>query len=278
MEDSKNYLGGFDRHFYLNSFGVTVKVESNAEDLLQRALKEAYKALNGQLSIIENVAIEPPHSFGMAKDLEGMLYFFEDGKQMSRSRPRRPFFRYFNSMLRLRVAEFAKDRVFVHAGVVSWHGQAIILPANSFRGKTSLVEELIRLGAEYYSDEYAVIDENGSIHPFSRPLSKRYSGTYLKEKDVPVERIGAVVGTEPVPAGLILVTEYSKGATLMPEILTPGQGMIELIPHTIPIRENTEFTLKVLNKVVSRAIIAKSLRGEAHESAKILLSFFDGHL
>ena len=65
------------------------------------------------------------------------------------------------------VANYAPDRVFVHAGVVAWRGRALVLPGTSFAGKTTLVAELVRAGAIYYSDEYAVLDEQGRVHPYS---------------------------------------------------------------------------------------------------------------
>src|SRR5919106_963089 len=80
--------------------------------------------------------------------------------------------------LKLYVAEFARRRVFVHAGVVGWRGRAIVLPGRSGSGKTTLVAELLRAGATYYSDEFAVIDARGRVHPFAKPLSIR-EGTQI---------------------------------------------------------------------------------------------------
>src|SRR5262249_47349881 len=82
----------------------------------------------------------------------------------------------FGSDVALHVAEMAPDRVFVHAGVVGYQGRAILLPGRSFSGKTTLVVELVRAGAEYYSDEYAVLDTSGGVHPYSGPLSIRRPG------------------------------------------------------------------------------------------------------
>ena len=74
------------------------------------------------------------------------------------------------------VAEEARRGVFVHAGVVGWKGRALVLPGKSGAGKTTLVAELIRAGATYYSDEYAVLDERGRVHPYARPLAVRVDG------------------------------------------------------------------------------------------------------
>ena len=55
--------------------------------------------------------------------------------------------------------------VFLHAGVVGWGGRALLLPGRSFAGKSTLVEALVRAGAIYYSDEYAVLDLQGGSTP-----------------------------------------------------------------------------------------------------------------
>lgn len=177
------------------------------------------------------------------------------------------------AQLRLTIAEHADSRVFVHAGVVGWKGKAIVLPANSYGGKTTLVRELIKRGAEYYSDEYAVLDEEGLVHPFPTLLSIRAAGVEKYRKDHSFEEFGAVKGIKAIPVGLVLFTAYENDAEWAPEILTPGAGMLEIIPHTIPIRINPEFSLKVLKKILNRAKIAKSNRGDAVDFAKLLVKF-----
>src|SRR5262249_48159665 len=75
--------------------------------------------------------------------------------------------------IQLYLAESARGRLFVHAGVVGWRDRAIVLPGHSFSGKTTLVATLVRAGATYYSDEYAVFDRQGKVYPYARPLSLR---------------------------------------------------------------------------------------------------------
>src|SRR5579871_2793500 len=79
--------------------------------------------------------------------------------------------RALESHMHLYVGEYASNRVFVHAGVVGWRNRAIVLPGASGAGKTTLVTALLRAGARYYSDEYAVFDAGGFVHPFARRLS-----------------------------------------------------------------------------------------------------------
>src|SRR3954454_11600786 len=73
--------------------------------------------------------------------------------------------------IQLCVAEHAPDRVFIHAGVVIWNGEAIIIPGRSFAGKSRLVWAMLQAGATYYSDEFAVLDSDGLVHAFPVPIT-----------------------------------------------------------------------------------------------------------
>ena len=77
---------------------------------------------------------------------------------------------FFEPFLIMRIAERAAMHTFVHTGVVSFCGHAIMLPGYSFAGKTTLVAEVVRAVALYYSDEYAVLDRDRFAHPYPRPL------------------------------------------------------------------------------------------------------------
>ena len=178
-------------------------------------------------------------------------------------------------MIRIVVAEYAVDRVFLHAGVVGWRGKAIVLPANSFEGKSTLVAELVRHGAVYYSDDYAIFDENGFVHPFPRPLTFRTQGINIKPYEISLESIGGVRGELPLRVGFVLLTGYRPRAKWDPKVLSPGQGVLEMIPFTISLNHKPDFSLNVLNKISNRATIAASYRGDAQEFAKIILDFVD---
>lgn len=275
LEQALIYRGNFDFKFHLRSYGVTVRIESNNRELLEDAKRVAQKALAGGLEIFESENVSLEYSFGLAVDEEGNFFLFRNGEQFTNGDSRYLFLKFFNSMLRIAVAEHASSHVFIHSGVVSWGKRALLLPANSFQGKTTLVAELVKCGAEYYSDEYAVLDADGRVNPFPRDLSVRYFDEFVREKEVPVSSFGGIKGIDPIPVGLVLLTEYQENADWAPQMLSTGKGIIEIVPHTIPVRANTEFSLKVLNKALSRAIIAKSPRGDAAKFAGIILSFFD---
>src|SRR5215211_2276681 len=71
-----------------------------------------------------------------------------------------------DTSIRSHIAQHAPAHIFVHAGVVAHRGHAVLIPGMTFSGKTTLVAELVRAGATYYSDEYAALDEDGLVHPY----------------------------------------------------------------------------------------------------------------
>src|SRR6185436_16438379 len=134
----------------------------------------------------------------------------------------------FESHLQLTVAEFAPRRVFVHAGVVAWNGKAIVVPGSSFSGKSTLVAELLRAGATYYSDEYAVIDERGRVHPYPRQLRIRAADSTWPKR-VNATEFGSSIGLKPLPIGVVVSTRFKEGARFRPRALTRGKATLELM-------------------------------------------------
>ena len=139
------------------------------------------------------------------------------------------------------VAERAPDHLFVHAGVVGWEGRAIVMPGASFAGKTTLVQAWLEAGATYYSDEFAVLDRAGRVHPFARPLAIRDGSTALTRR-VPVAALGAETGTTPLPIGLVLVTSYRARRSLATAPLDGGPDAARAdAPHRRRSREPGAF-------------------------------------
>ncbi len=162
------------------------------------------------------------------------------------------------------------DCLFVHAGVVGWEGQAIVIPGRSFAGKTTLVKALVEAGAVYYSDEFAVLDKAGRVHPYPRPLSIR-SNNGQHTRKTPVESLGGQAGVDPLPVGLIVVTEYQPDAAWQPRKLTPGQALLALMDNTVAARRNPAHSMPILKQAVTRAVTLKSKRSEARDIAPRLL-------
>ncbi len=178
------------------------------------------------------------------------------------------------SELRHAVATHARDRTFVHAGVVGFRGRAIRLPGRSRSGKTTLVAELVRAGAEYLSDEFALLDARGRVHPFPKRLSFRGPGGCDRHaRQAAVEEIGGRSARGPLPVGLVAVTEYQPGASWNPAPLSPGRALLELLAHTVPARLRPQASLEALGSALAGATLLKGPRGEAADTARRLLEY-----
>ena len=175
------------------------------------------------------------------------------------------------SDLHSQVAARAQNSLFVHAGVAGWRGQAIVIPGRSFSGKTSLTAALVAAGAEYFSDEYAVLDESGLVHAYPKPLSLRDSHGQPHEKRT-AESLGGRVAPGPLPVGLILDTQYVPGARWRPRRLSPGAALMTLLDNTVQVRSQPQWALPILQKAVSGADAMKSRRGEAEAAASWALN------
>jgi hypothetical protein len=159
--------------------------------------------------------------------------------------------------LRHSIAFLARHKVFVRAAVAGWRGRAILIVGAEESGKSTLLSELLKAGASYYSDDYALLDSRGRVHPYPG-----LTGQFAE----------AEIGKKPLPVGTILSTGYRPDAGFRPRRLSPGQASLELLAHTAVTRKMPETVLAVVRKAVSQAQSFKGGRGEAEEAAEYLLS------
>jgi hypothetical protein len=168
----------------------------------------------------------------------------------------------------------ATNRIFVHAGVVGHHGRAIVIPGLSFAGKSTLVFALVRGGAVYYSDEFAVIDERGLVHPYSAPL-------WLRDPPPPraydLKRFGGQ-GSEPLPVGAVVVTSYRAGAEWNPTRLTPGRGALAMLGNALSALTRPRESVDLITRAVDGAVVLEGERGEAEDVARALLQTLSANL
>lgn len=256
------------------SYGAVIRICSNARDFITQAEEVARRSL---LSNVKTVATsrKPDQVIELTKSKSGSYRFAHNGKYLASGRSRKKFFKFFDTIVRVSVGESAKNLVFIHAGVVGWKGRAILMPGDSFTGKSTLVAALVKNGADYYSDDFAILDAKGLVQPFPRAISMRTNDGNYTPYELSIDKLGGAVGKKRVPIGMILFTEYKTRTRWNPEVLTPGQGILEIIPFILSFKPQPEFSLKVLNKVADNAIIASSSRGHAEHFAKTLLGFFD---
>ncbi len=251
------------------SYGLRVGVRVNHRKALPYILERLPPGCKPATSpIVEHLYSVIMGDSDLTSNVRRLNLVYWDAARLVRSKDWNQALDVLESQVQLNVAENARRLVFVHAGVVGWEGSAILIPGRSFSGKTTLVEELVRAGATYYSDEYAVLDERGCVHPYARPLGIRGSGSV--QVKVPVELIGGKPGSEPLRVGLVVSTSYRAGSKWRPRKLSAGRGVLELLAHTVCARSQPELALTTLPKAIASAPVLKSVRGEAKETASAI--------
>ncbi len=267
---------GWTAGLTFRSFGVHFGIRSDDPRSLERI--EQYlppgtrAASRGLVERLYSIRLGGGGNDGVARrGLRRFNLLYANHVLLARTYDAGELFERFESDLQLAVAEGAQRRVFVHAGVVGWRGRAILIPGRSFTGKTTLTAELVRAGATYYSDEFAVLDAQGRVHPYAKPLSVREGGTQRQRK-VSVEEFGGSSATKPLHVGLVVVSEFHEGARgWRPRTLTPGQGSLALLANTVPARSRPAEVLATLERVVRGAPVLRGPRGEAAEAAPKIL-------
>ena len=192
-----------------------------------------------------------------------------DGVSVGSYRSLSQICRELESDMHFRVALAARDFLFIHAGVVQWKGQAVVVPGRTETGKSSLIMALVHAGGEYFSDEYAVLDREGRVHPYPKPLSQRREGGPPRLHTA--EALGSQQEAPAVPMGLAVITRFLDGAAWNPQRISKAQVMTALFDNTVVAQSRPEFALSVLAKAVEGTEGLEGERGEASEMASALL-------
>jgi hypothetical protein len=248
----------------VETFQLKIKIRTNNSPALEKALEK----LPFGWKFAETGAEDFVFSIWWREKKPDSLFL--DDKRIAKRKDDERIIALFETFFRLTVAEFAPDRVFIHAGVVGWKNRAIIIPAKSYGGKSTMVAALVKAGAEYYSDEFAVIDKDGMVHPFPKPLSWREPDSY-RQTDIPIETLGGKQGLKPLPVGLVLLTSFEKNAQWNPNKISLGNGILAILEHTVTTLNRPSQTLGFLHESMKDAEIWQGPRGEADKIAIAIL-------
>lgn len=252
--------------FALRAYGVRIGLRTNDPTWLPRAAAVSYPPTWQPIATTSK--IDRLYTLRVTTSTFTLL---EEAETAITSRSRRAVLEDLERRMKIYVAEMAPRCVFVHAGVVGWQGRAIVLPGRSYAGKTSLVAALVKAGATYYSDEYAVLDARGRVHAYPQPLAMRKPGGSSRQYNRHASHFGGVVGTKPLPVGAVLVSQYQAGAHWRPQVLSAGQNILALLENTVSARRKPAVVLPTLSRAVADAVARRVTRGEAAEVAERIL-------
>lgn len=164
-------------------------------------------------------------------------------------------------------------RIFVHAGAVGWRGRAILIPGSSGTGKTTLTAALVRAGASLFSDEFAVLDRSGRVHPYPLPLRVK-GGDGPGAEGISVEELEGVAAGKPSPVGLILATRFDPGARGPLRRLSPGRAALLLLSHANQARTRSGRVMETVAAAARDALTLQGPRGEAEAIVDRILGYW----
>jgi hypothetical protein len=244
----------------LMSFGVRFALSANQLDLLRDALLHLPVGCKSSFS-----ASASPHFALVCRDYfsrmnEPAYRLYRNGHLLFSMTDRREFLERVRSCLTLYVAEGSRRRLFLRAGVAGWGDQAILLLGRPGTGKTTLLSQLLRAGATYYSDQFAVVDKDGMVYPYTCPLQIRESQRRTQRL---AEEFGGIAGCEPLPVGGVLLSSYKPEARWRPRRLTPEAGVARLLEHAVVAKKSSGAAPASLQHIAEHALFVQGVRGEA---------------
>ena len=129
----------------------------------------------------------------------------------------------FELQLYRRIADSWGTRILsLHAAAVASCGRVTLFSGTSGAGKSSMATKALLQGYEYLSDEFALLDSTGMVHPFPRPLQ------WGKQ------RHPAFTHKEMLASGLFRKTSYSfpdhSGKTLTSLLWLPKKVVRKPLP------------------------------------------------
>jgi hypothetical protein len=162
-----------------------------------------------------------------------------------------------------------KGFIAIHAGAVEIAGKVLLLPGRTHAGKSSLVAELIRRGAVYFSDEFALIDSQGRAHSYPRPLMLRQTGSDRQVATLPQD-LCAITGAAPAPIAWILGLKYCPDSDWNVAATPQSEALLMLLRNTPSLMAEDPSILESLGRAVAGARCLIGGRGEAAAAAEAI--------
>jgi hypothetical protein len=162
----------------------------------------------------------------------------------------------------------------VHAGAVLYCGRVLLFPGLSHAGKSSLVSEMVRRGATYFSDEYALIDAEGLVHPYPRPLLVRNGSQ--EQSPVLARELNARVGDAPAPVGWIFAIKYVPDSEWCLTRVSQGEALMILLQNTPHFLTESPQMVSTFQRAVAAANCFTGHRNEAADAAAKIIELIGG--
>jgi hypothetical protein len=164
----------------------------------------------------------------------------------------------------------------VHASVVAFDDRVVAFPALSGRGKTTLAAASLLAGADYISDEALVLDKEGFVIPYPKPMAlSSWSCQVLGlpgaegETLVRPEELSAKTRRDSFPLTDVILAVYGHQPTTL-ESLPRSQAMTALISLSFNHYKDPEQAFRIASKVAGRANVWRLHYHDPLEAARVV--------
>ena len=109
-----------------------------------------------------------------------------------------------------------------------------------------------------------LIDERGAIHPYPRPLRLRTEEGRIRRRIAQPQR-------DALPLAAVVLTEFAAGAHWSPRPASHVDALLGVLANTVAARDNPRRVFDIVRRAVRGATVLAGPRGEAAETAHVLL-------
>ena len=235
--------------------GRTVGVRSTSAAFLDQAerLFRSFPVERGNgdacLDVLFSALVAPAPNVASARAVHS---FYRGSGRVGHTTSLWQMYRFLEWQVDSVLGSLVTDRLLLHAGALTRHGQGIILAGPSESGKSTTTTALSLHGYGYLSDEMAVINpDDDLLYPFPKPMSLEDRGPfpevfndpdswfgpegepeqgvwYVHPDDVGSGGIGA-----PSPIGYVLFPTYAPGAAPSITPISRGEAVRGLVENSI---------------------------------------------
>jgi len=169
------------------------------------------------------------------------------------------------------LGEFSDRFAFIHAGVVRWRNEVILLPGRSHAGKTTLTAALVQAGADYISDDLAVIGPGATVQLLSQPIRLRADVADSFDLSAACHQPD-LLATDRAPIAGIVFLQYCAGQNLRLHALGKGETTQHLLANSMNARHQPQLVMQYCAAAAQRAWCAQGVRGDAAQAADYILN------
>lgn len=186
-------------------------------------------------------------------------------------------------------AGFRQPSIILHAASLARDDSAVLIPAGSGRGKSSLTAWLMRAGYRHLSDDIAALLPDGRLDAIYGPLFIRadvwplVEGLGLPGQHLDLEGGGRLVQpqpkadtpTLPLPCKLILLPVFSRKSPPAIERVSPARAAMALMGQTHSAPGTADLGLSIALAAAGKATALRLTYGDFREIAGVLQPLLD---